>query len=178
MAKTPGKFDDYEPVVERLAKFHADHPHGQVITEVQEERWGDAVKGWLVKATLYDEQNRLLATGWARQELLLEPPSGRNGPNVFAPEWTSPVEVAETSAIGRALANTGYAAKRPSREEMTTQKRNPPDPHEQAWQAIRETLGVDEAPSYFKTALESLGLEPGVDRLDSVQSEMLIAGLP
>lgn len=62
------------------------------------------------------------ATGYAHQELLAEPPAGRNGkPNPYAPEWTSPYEVAETSAIGRALANLGYAPKggRPSAEEIS-----------------------------------------------------------
>ena len=199
MTKT-ARFDDYEPVADRLAKFHADHPQGQVITDITEERQsqtktvdgtviaieGSEIQGWLAKATLYDEKGRLMATGWARQELLREPPKTQSGKaNIFAPEYTSPVEVAETSAIGRALANAGYAAKRPSREEMTTQKRNvenvtqlPQTPHQKAWEAVFDVLGPDDAEPYFRAAMQSLGLRPGDDKLDATQAEMLISGLP
>lgn len=196
MAKT-SRLDDYEPVADRLAKFWADHPRGQVITDMTEERHSidktvdgvtieveGALFAWLCKAAVYDEKGRLMATGFARQEYLTEPPKTQSGkPNTFAPEYTSPVEVAETSAIGRALANAGYAAKRPSREEMSTQKRNEPQeaprtPHQAAWEAVWDALGPDDAEPYFKSAMQSLGLVPGDDRLDSAQSEMVIAGLP
>jgi hypothetical protein len=61
------------------------------------------------------------ATGFAHQRILGSPPTGRAGkPIESAPEWTSPYEVCETSAIGRALANAGYATKgkRATKDEM------------------------------------------------------------
>jgi hypothetical protein len=51
----------------------------------------------------------------------------------------------------------------------------PPDPHNRAWEAVRAALGPEEAPSYFKAAIESLGLEPGKDRLTEEQADELIA---
>jgi hypothetical protein len=50
----------------------------------------------------------------------------------------------------------------------------PPDPHNRAWEAVRAALGPEEAPSYFKAAIESLGLEPGKDRLTEEQADELI----
>lgn len=122
-----GMYDDYEPVADRLAKFWVDHPTGRI-----ETRYDFAGDAWIFRATLYREGEELPASsGYARQELLAEAPLKRNGqPNTSAPEFTNPVEVCETSAIGRALANLGYQAKagaagRPSREEMESQSRNP-----------------------------------------------------
>lgn len=95
---------DYEPVEVRLEKFWKDHPDGSVTTELV-----DAADGvFIVKATV-SEADSIIATGYAREK--------ENDGNV---NRTSPLENCETSAIGRALANAGYAAKgkRPSREEM------------------------------------------------------------
>jgi hypothetical protein len=130
-----GFLDDYEPVEDRLRAFWSEHRTGRVTTELVEsgKEPGDIL---VFKASVWREPFKVYgygttemvteqppdATGYAHQRLLSEPPVGRNGkPNESAPEWTSPFEVAETSAIGRALANLGYAAKgkRPSREEMS-----------------------------------------------------------
>jgi len=85
MSKTE-KFADYEPVADRLAKFWIDHPAGQVVTQLESEttddetsrRIGDELttrsvkrqlNAWVAFVELFDETDRLIATGHARQEL-------------------------------------------------------------------------------------------------------------
>ena len=107
---SPFNLDDYEPVEERLARFWQDHPNGRVYTElVNGSHAGESV---IMLASVYKDKADLYpdATGHAQES---RSPSGTNKMS-----W---VENCETSAIGRALANMGYAPKgaRPSREEMT-----------------------------------------------------------
>lgn len=105
----PFNLDDYEPVEERLARFWNDHPNGRVYTElVNGSHAGESV---VIIASVYKDKADLYpdATGHAQET------PGSNPVNK-----TSWIENCETSAIGRALANMGYAPKgqRPSREEM------------------------------------------------------------
>ena len=106
--------DNYETVEDRLAKFWIDHPDGRINTSIH---YYDDTR-ILVRAEAYfdREDMRPVATGYA-EELRGASPVNR----------TSHAENAETSAIGRALANCGYAAKgaRPSREEMEKVQRSP-----------------------------------------------------
>lgn len=106
------RFDlsQYATVEERLEKFWKDHPEGAVITEIAHQE-GDRV---IFKAYIYFERGgELVATGYA-EEIRDASPVNR----------TSFVENAETSAIGRGLANANYAMKkRPSREEMEKAQR-------------------------------------------------------
>ena len=99
--------DDYETVEERLIKFWKDHPDGQIHTEVVEA----TASRFIVKALIYrtEADVRPWTTGLAEETV--------QGRGVNA---TSALENCETSAIGRALANAGYATKgkRASREEM------------------------------------------------------------
>lgn len=99
--------DDYEPVADRVAQFYQDHPDGWIGTKI-EHLSDDFV---VVKAFLgYTSDGFTVATGHALQTLGL----GGN-----SAEAKAPLEVCETSAVGRALANAGYQAKgRASREEM------------------------------------------------------------
>lgn len=102
--------DDYETVETRLEKFWEKYPNGRVYT------WTDnkvnlGLGEVIIGASLYADRNDFqpFATGHAHESVA-------NGPV----NKTSHVENCETSAIGRALANGGFASrgKRPSREEM------------------------------------------------------------
>ena len=99
---------DYETVEVRLEKFIKDFGDFRIATElevVEKDRY--IVKAYLFK-TFSDSV--AWATGYAEEKIT---DRGVNS--------TSALENCETSAIGRALANAGYAAKgkRPSREEMS-----------------------------------------------------------
>jgi hypothetical protein len=99
---------DYEPVEVRLEKFIKDYPAFRISTELEVV---EATR-YIVKAYLYKDASDSVAwaTGYAEETVTAR------GVN-----QTSALENCETSAIGRALANAGYApkGKRPSREEMT-----------------------------------------------------------
>lgn len=107
---------DYETVEERIRRFYTDNPEGRIITKNQTKA-SDREKGiWIVKAEIWlpiQGESRfddafLKSTGLAFEI------DGQGMANK-----TSALENAETSAIGRALANAGYSGnKRASREEM------------------------------------------------------------
>ena len=100
--------EDYETVEERLIKFWKDHEDGQIHTRLLDSSSGR----FIVEASIYrtEADARPWTTGLAEETI--------QGRGVNA---TSALENCETSAIGRALANAGYATKgkRASREEMT-----------------------------------------------------------
>ncbi len=99
--------NDYETVEVRLGRFIADYPDFMVHTELLEH----SEKRFIVLAKIYRTcaDSQPFATGLA-YEIISD--RGVNS--------TSALENAETSAIGRSLANAGYAAKgkRPSQTEM------------------------------------------------------------
>jgi hypothetical protein len=99
---------DYEPVEVRLEKFIKDHKDFRISTELEVVD----TNRYIVKAYLY--KNFADTVAWATG--LAEETVTSRGVN-----QTSALENCETSAIGRALANAGYApkGKRASREEMT-----------------------------------------------------------
>ena len=99
---------DYETVEVRLEKFIKDYPDFRIATELEVvERDRYIVKAYLFKTA---SDSLSWATGYAEEKIT---DRGVNS--------TSALENCETSAIGRALANAGYApkGKRPSREEMS-----------------------------------------------------------
>jgi predicted metalloendopeptidase len=99
--------DDYQPVEDRLILFWKDHPDGQIHTKLLDS----TATRFIVEASIYrtEADIRPWTTGLAEETV--------QGRGVNA---TSALENCETSAIGRALANAGYATKgkRASREEM------------------------------------------------------------
>ena len=100
--------EDYETVEERLAKFWKDHPQGRVETKLLVH----TPTQYIVWSAIYRDAADInpWATGLAEETV--------QGRGVNA---TSACENAETSSLGRSLANAGYATKgkRASREEMT-----------------------------------------------------------
>ena len=100
--------EDYETVESRLISYWKDHPDGQIHTLLLDSSGGR----YIVLASIYrtEADARPWTTGLAEETV-----AGR-GVNA-----TSALENCETSAIGRALANAGYATKgkRASREEMS-----------------------------------------------------------
>lgn len=103
-----GRLDNYEEVKDRLPRFWDCVKQGRITTEILDhsENWDRVV----MKASLFDGET-LIATGTAMDWKDKDRNANRTN-------W---VEVAETSAIGRAIANSRYQdpnANRPSREEM------------------------------------------------------------
>ena len=113
--------EDYATVEERLRAFWAspDNQDARIVTVNHTTSADRSVSTWVVEARIYlsagDQANDLpKTTGWAFEV------DGGSGP-----QSTSALEVCETSAIGRCLANYIYSgSKRPSREEMAKVERS------------------------------------------------------
>lgn len=105
--------EDYEPVEKRLGyksdakSFWEDYPEGRIITTLLDS----SGTRFIVRAAIYKGAEDIIWTTGLAEETV-------QGRGVNA---TSALENCETSAIGRALANAGYATKgkRASREEMS-----------------------------------------------------------
>jgi hypothetical protein len=114
--------DNYEPVSARLDRWLKED-HGNFQPSVRTFMVSDPTSDicvfraelWMI--ALEGDAHFLMSTGWAEEV--------RGSGNV---NRTSHVENCETSAVGRALANAGYAGsdmtKRPSREEMAKVQRS------------------------------------------------------
>ena len=146
---------DYETVEVRLEKFIKDYADFRISTEMElceKDRY-------IVKAYLFKTASDSVAwtTGYAEEKIT---DRGVNS--------TSALENCETSAIGRALANAGYAAKgkRPSREEMTkvvaTKVVKPavqdvvPDQQDYWTTPVNEYMKVVDAPVTLEKAMENV----------------------
>ena len=161
---------DYEPVETRLARAHADRDDLRIITELVMHD----DKAVIYKATIYKsgddlEHARPWATGWAQESI--------GSSNITRTSW---LEVCETSAIGRALANAGYAPKgaRASREEMgkaqrATKVEGRPAPQKS------EARKQDGPPSAIKSALEQIKqLVPTLDEATKAEFVETFGGTP
>jgi len=145
---------DYETVEVRLEKFIKDYPDFRIATELEvcdKDRY--VVKAYLYKVTT---ESVAWTTGYAEEKVT---DRGVNS--------TSALENCETSAIGRALANAGYAAKgkRPSREEMSkvvAQKPVKPAvqdvvPEQDYWTTpVNEYMKVVDAPVTLDKAMQNV----------------------
>ena len=145
---------EYETVEVRLEKFINDHKDFRISTELEvcdKDRY-------VVKAYLYKNAADTVAwtTGYAEEKVT---DRGVNS--------TSALENCETSAIGRALANAGYAAKgkRPSQEEMKKVVAKKPEkpavqdvvPEQDYWTTpVNEYMKVVDAPVTLEKAMENV----------------------
>ena len=131
--------EDYEPVEERLAKFIKDFPDFRLETELV----AHTHDRYIVKASIY----RTYADSAPYSSGLAEETVSSRGVNS-----TSALENCETSAIGRALANAGYATKgkRASREEMAKVNANKPKPFAEKL-AEKITVPKEDDPWTIKT---------------------------
>jgi len=126
----PFNLDEYDTVASRIKKFRREHPNGRMATEIISATGETGATRWVVRALLWTDR-------WEDRDMTIkriEPDAtglatetdGEEGVNE-----TSALENAETSAIGRALANLGYSGdKRASRDEMQKanrrRRRRPP----------------------------------------------------
>ena len=146
---------DYETVEVRLEKFIKEYTDFRIATElevVEKDRY--IVKAYLFKTS---SDSVAWATGYAEEKIT---DRGVNS--------TSALENCETSAIGRALANAGYApkGKRPSREEMSkvvaAKPVKPavaevkPDDQDYWTTPVGEYRGVVDAPVTLEKAMENV----------------------
>ena len=135
--------EDYETVEERLVKFWKEHPDGRIETSLVES----TLQRFIIKAAIYrtEVDAQAWTTGFAEETV------STRGVNS-----TSALENCETSAIGRALANAGYASKgkRPSREEMSKVKANEPKPFAEKL-ADKITMPVEDDPWTTKAVAEA-----------------------
>ena len=110
---------NYETVEDRLVRFWAEHGPAARVETTMMAYDGDSC---VFRAEIYFKNSETVptATGYAQE---IRSDRGVNS--------TSFVENCETSAIGRALANCGYAThgKRPSREEMAKVSRAESNPN-------------------------------------------------
>jgi len=150
--------DDYETVETRLAKFWVKFPDGRVSTSMVAKEDGQFIFSCALFRT--SEDNKPFATGFAEERV-----------GVGMVNKTSAAENCETSAIGRALANGGFAStagKRPSREEMQKVQRLTADAPAEALKVaelIPDITTLDELRDFFKTHVALLDEPVGTNTL-------------
>lgn len=119
--------ESYATVQERIAQFYQDFPDGSIRTFMVVRDGPEVIFEARVYRTPEEAAMGVYSSGWAREI------EGKSPVNK-----TSHLENSESSAVGRALANLGYAtdARRPSRSEMLKMARTREE-HEAMLQYIR-----------------------------------------
>lgn len=159
--------DGYEMVEDRIARFLNDYPDGRIVT-FECTRLEDRSKGyWQVKAEVYEghedqHADTPKATGFAFE---VEGTAGAN--------QTAALENAETSAIGRALANAGYVkGRRPSQQEMLKPTRGDNPIPDEFVATVESAETLDRLHELWETAVEA-GWSNDLTKLFSTRKQVL-----
>ena len=101
--------NEYETVDERIQRFYRDHPDGRIDTKLLDSEGEIGNTRWTVQAKVFKSGSEKPSGSGLAFEV-----DGQGMANK-----TSALENAETSAVGRALAQAGYSgSRRTTREEM------------------------------------------------------------
>ncbi len=146
------RFEDYVPVAERVEQFHQRFPEGRLITTIVDH---DRESGFvLIRAEAYRHVDDAVpaATGHAYEY--------KDSGYV---QRTSYIEVAETSAVGRALALLGFEVRRgiASREEVEKAARPA-----QAERPATRAATAGSAPEAAASAPEEAPAEESATKID------------
>ena len=146
------KGKDYIPVNERIKAFRFIYPRGQILTEIIGLENGVCT----MKAEVYDDNGKLLATGHGQE---------KEGSTFI--NKTSFIENCETSCIGRALGSLGIGLDNgfASYEEVANAKVQQGENLDRKtiskdeWEKLKQMYSKDE----IKAMYEELGITKGTD---------------
>lgn len=146
------KGKDYASVNERIKAFRKVYPTGKIHTSIEEIKDGYV----RIKAVVSDEQDRVIATGTASEELTGDERKDRINE-------TSMVENCETSAVGRALGFAGFGVDIAvaSAEDMKKAKEN------EAFEIAKGIfISMNEAMNQVKLTINELYKKMGMRKED------------
>lgn len=161
LAKVDIKGKDYVPVNERIKAFRTIYPRGQILTEIIGLDNGVVT----MKASIYDDEGRLLATGHAQEK---ESSSFINK--------TSYIENCETSCVGRALGNMGLGLDNgfASYEEVANAKLQQNDKqtiNKEQWDDLKRMFTKEEIKAFYKELNITRGTDIPVEFYEKKREE-------